>query len=115
VFSVFFNNPADNPGNLRVNLFKDGSLWHTPWVIKEDMMDVSGLQEHKNIDTMKAILYDMAWAVSEEFNPAEVIGKPYREVMLPYGGGFSLKSGKVVFATSRKEHERIMAVLRSLE
>jgi len=54
-------------------------------------------------------------SVSEEFNPAEVIGKPYREVTLPYGGGFSLKTGKVVFATSREEHERIMAELRALE
>jgi hypothetical protein len=41
VCSVFSNDPADNPGNYRVYLFKDGSLWHTPWVIKEDMIDVS--------------------------------------------------------------------------
>ena len=57
----------------------------------------------------------MAMSVSEEFNPVEVIGKPYREVTLPYGGGFSLKTGKVIFATSREEHERIMTELRALE
>ena len=57
----------------------------------------------------------MTISASQEFNPAEVIGKPYREVILPYGGGFSLKTGKVVFATSREEHERIMAELRTLE
>jgi hypothetical protein len=57
----------------------------------------------------------MTISASQEFNPAEVIGKPYREVILPYGGGFSLKTGKVVFATSREEHERIMAELRALE
>ena len=54
-------------------------------------------------------------SVSKEFHPEEVIGKSYREVTLPYGGGFSLKTGKVVFATSRAEHERIMADLRALE
>jgi len=57
----------------------------------------------------------MTMSASQEFNPAEVIGKPYREVILPYGGGFSLKTGKVVFAISREEHERIMAELRALE
>lgn len=51
----------------------------------------------------------------EEFCPENVIGKPYRNGMLPYGGGVSLKTGKVVFATSRAEHERIMAELRALE
>jgi hypothetical protein len=50
----------------------------------------------------------------EEFCPERVIGKPCRDGMLPYGGGFSLKTGRIVFATSRKEHERIMAELRAL-
>ena len=51
----------------------------------------------------------------EEFHPENVIGKPYHHGMLPYGGAFSLKTGKVVFATNRAEHERIMAELRALE
>ncbi len=51
----------------------------------------------------------------EEFCPENVTGKPYHSVTLPYGGAFSLKTGKVVFATSRAEHERIMAELRALE
>ncbi len=51
----------------------------------------------------------------EEFRPEEVIGKPYEHGMLPYGGGVSLKTGLVDFATSREEHERIMSVLRALE
>ncbi len=51
----------------------------------------------------------------EEFRPEDAIGKPYHEVMLPYGGGFSLKTGNVVFATSREEHERIMANPRAFE
>jgi hypothetical protein len=57
----------------------------------------------------------MTMSASHVFDPVEVIGKPYREVILPYGGGFSMKTGKVVFATSREEHERIMAELRALE
>ena len=36
----------------------------------------------------------------EEFHPENVIGKPYHHGMLPYGGAFSLKTGKVVFATT---------------
>ncbi|MCK9593401.1 MAG: hypothetical protein M0Q91_15455 [Methanoregula sp.] len=56
-----------------------------------------------------------ALPTSEEFRPEDAIGKPYHEVMLPYGGGFSHKTGNVVFATSREEHERIMANLRALE
>lgn len=51
----------------------------------------------------------------EEFRPEEVIGKPYEHGMLPYGGGVSLKTGLVAFATSREEHERIMSELRALE
>jgi hypothetical protein len=50
----------------------------------------------------------------EEFCPERVIGKPCRDGTLPYGGGFSLKTGRIVFATRRKEHERIMAELRAL-
>jgi hypothetical protein len=53
--------------------------------------------------------------ISEEFLPEDVIGKPYHHGMLPYSGGFSLKTGKVVFATTREEHQRIMAELRTLE
>jgi len=51
----------------------------------------------------------------EEFRPEEVIGKPYEHGMLPYGGGVSLKTGRVAFATSREEHDRIMSELRALE
>jgi hypothetical protein len=51
----------------------------------------------------------------EEFHPENVIGKPYHHGMLPYGGAFSLKTGKVVFATSQEEHQRIMSELRALE
>lgn len=53
--------------------------------------------------------------MAEGFSPEEVVGKPYEHGMLPYGGGVSLKTGRVAFATSYKEHERIMAHLRSLE
>lgn len=51
----------------------------------------------------------------EEFHPEDVIGKPYHHGMLPYGGGVSLKTGRIVFATSKKDHQRIMADLRALE
>jgi len=51
----------------------------------------------------------------EEFRPENVIGKPYHHGMLPYGGAFSLKTGKVVFATTQEEHQRIMSELRALE
>ena len=53
--------------------------------------------------------------MSEEFHPENVVGQPYHHGMLPYGGAFSLKTGKVVFATSHEEHQRIMAELRALE
>ena len=51
----------------------------------------------------------------EGFRPEEVVGKPYEHGMLPYGGGISLKTGRVAFATSHEEHEEIMARLRSFE
>ena len=58
---------------------------------------------------------NMVLPISGEFHPEAVIGKPYHHGMLPYGGGFSLKTGKVLFATTREEHQRIIAELRTLE
>lgn len=51
----------------------------------------------------------------ESFRPEDVVGKHYEHGMLPYGGGVSMKTGRVVFATSHEEHKRIMEYLRSLE
>lgn len=51
----------------------------------------------------------------EAFRPEDVVGKPYEHGMLPYGGGVSMKTGRIIFATSHEEHEKIMAQLRSLE
>ncbi len=57
----------------------------------------------------------MTMSASQEFNPAEVIGKPYHHGMLPYGGAVSLKTGKITLAVSKADQERIMAELRALE
>jgi hypothetical protein len=46
------------------------------------------MQAGKNMDKKKGI--SMCYAglpMSEEFRHEDVIGKPYHEVMLPYGGG----------------------------
>lgn len=51
----------------------------------------------------------------EEFEPLEVIGQPYNPSLLPYGGGVSMRTGRIVFATSRADHERIMSDLKALE
>jgi len=51
----------------------------------------------------------------EAFRPEDVVGKTYEHGMLPYGGGVSMKTGRIIFATSHEEHEKIMAQLRSLE
>ena len=53
-------------------------------------------------------------AMSETFNPAEVIGKPYQRGLLPYGGGIS-SDGKVVFAKSREDAERHLQKYRALK
>ena len=61
--------------------------------------------------------FDANWSNmnKKEFRPEEVVGKPYEHGMLPYGGGVSMKTGRVAFATSHEEHEEIMAKLRSFE
>jgi hypothetical protein len=51
----------------------------------------------------------------EEFKPSEVIGQPYQSSLLPYGGGISMRTGRIVFATSLADHERIMSNLKALE
>jgi len=57
----------------------------------------------------------MTMSASQEFNPAEVIGKPYHHGMLPYGGAVSLKTGKITLAVSKADQELVMAELRALE
>jgi hypothetical protein len=57
----------------------------------------------------------MVQNMMESFRPEDVVGKHYEHGMLPYGGGVSMKTGRVVFATSHEEHKRIMEYLRSLE
>jgi hypothetical protein len=51
----------------------------------------------------------------EEFRPEDVVGKPYKHGMLPYGGGISMRTGKVAFAVTKEEQEKVMAELRALE
>lgn len=56
----------------------------------------------------------MEYKMPEEFQPLDVIGQPYKPNLLPYGGGGSMRTGKIVFATSRADHERIMSDLKAL-
>ncbi|MDO8873739.1 MAG: hypothetical protein Q7V05_13575 [Methanoregula sp.] len=46
----------------------------------------------------------------KKFNPEDVIGKPYKRGLLPYGG--SVTMGKISFAVSEEEHLEKMKRLR---
>lgn len=48
----------------------------------------------------------------KKFRPEDVIGKPYERGLLPYGGGVSGKTGKIVFAVSEEEHSEAMKRLK---
>ncbi|WP_343089331.1 hypothetical protein [Methanocalculus natronophilus] len=48
----------------------------------------------------------------KKFNPEDVIGKPYRRGMLPYGGGVA--RGRISFAVSEEEYLEDMRRLRSI-
>jgi len=48
----------------------------------------------------------------KKFNPEDVIGKPYRRGMLPYGGGVT--RGRISFAISEEEYLEDMRRLRSI-
>ncbi len=48
----------------------------------------------------------------KRFNPDDVIGKPYRRGMLPYGGGVT--RGRISFAISEEEYLEDMRRLRSV-
>ncbi len=48
----------------------------------------------------------------KKFNPEEVIGKPYRRGMLPYGGGVT--QGRISFAVSEEEYLEDMKRLRTI-
>jgi len=48
----------------------------------------------------------------KKFNPKDVIGKPYKRGLLPYGGGVT--RGKISFAVSEEEHLEKMSQLRLL-
>jgi len=46
------------------------------------------------------------------FNPEEVIGKPYKRGMLPYGG--SVTRGKISFAIGEEEYRETMKRLKAI-
>ncbi|MCP1663233.1 MAG: hypothetical protein D5R99_04855 [Methanocalculus sp. MSAO_Arc1] len=48
----------------------------------------------------------------KKFNPEDVIGKPYRRGMLPYGG--SVTRGRISYAVSEEEYLEDMRRLRSV-
>lgn len=47
-----------------------------------------------------------------KFNPEEVIGKPYKRGMLPYGG--SVTRGKISFAIGEEEYRETMKRLKAI-
>jgi hypothetical protein len=47
-----------------------------------------------------------------KFNPEEVIGKPYKRGMLPYGG--SVTRGKISFAICEEEYRETMKRLKAI-
>ncbi|AGB02805.1 MULTISPECIES: hypothetical protein [Methanoregula] len=49
---------------------------------------------------------------AKKFKPEDVIGKPYRRGLLPYGGG--IVRGKIAFAVSEEEHNADMKRLKAL-
>jgi hypothetical protein len=49
----------------------------------------------------------------EEYDPVKIIGKPYQQGMLPYGGGVG-PDGRIVFARSRIDAERRLLKYRAL-
>ena len=51
-------------------------------------------------------------AMSEKFNPADVIGKSYKRGMLPYGG--SVTRGKISSAIGEEEYQETMKRLKSI-
>ncbi len=48
----------------------------------------------------------------KKFNPEDVIGKPYKRGLLPYGG--SVTRGRISYAVSEEEHLEDMRRLRSI-
>ncbi len=48
----------------------------------------------------------------KKFNPEDVIGKPYKRGMLPYGG--SVTKGRISYAVSEEEYLDGMRRLRSI-
>ena len=48
----------------------------------------------------------------KKFNPEDVIGKPYRRGLLPYGG--SVTRGRISYAVSEEEYLEDMRRLRSI-
>ena len=52
-------------------------------------------------------------SMSEEYDPENVVGVPYRRGLLPYGGGVG-PDGKVVFALTREDAERRVLKYRAL-
>jgi len=48
----------------------------------------------------------------KKFNPEDVIGKPYKRGLLPYGGGVT--RGKISFSVSEEEHLEKLIRLRLL-
>jgi len=50
----------------------------------------------------------------KKFNPEDMIGKPYERGLLPYGGGVSMRTGRITFAVSEEEHRNDMKKLKAL-
>jgi hypothetical protein len=48
----------------------------------------------------------------KKFNPEDVIGKPYKRGLLPYGGGVT--NGKISFAVSEEENLDGLKRLKSI-
>jgi len=48
----------------------------------------------------------------KKFNPIDVIGKPYKRGMLPYGGGVA--RGRIAFAVSEEEYTETMKRLKAI-
>jgi hypothetical protein len=48
----------------------------------------------------------------KKFNPEDVIGKPYKRGLLPYGGGVA--RGRIAFAVSEEEYTETMKRLKAI-
>ena len=50
--------------------------------------------------------------VKKKFYPEDVVGKPYKRGLLPYGGGVA--RGKIAFAVSEEEYTETMKRLKAI-